>query len=126
MPYTINYNPETRIIEMKIHDDFRFSEGSEIISELIRVIKEQNCFLILNVMRAAKMKLSTFDIYELPKLLANTFDSSEVNSHKLKRALVVEKDLEDYKFFETVTGNRGQQLRLFFDLDEAKKWLLEK
>ena len=125
MPHTINYNLETHVIEVKIHGDFRLSEGKEIITYLVQVIKEQNCFFV-NDMREAKMKLSTVDIYELPKLITSIFSSSEVNSYKLKRALVVTKDLEDYKFFETVTANRRQQVMLFFDIDEAKKWLLEK
>jgi hypothetical protein len=31
----------------------------------------------------------------------------------------------NYRFFETVTLNAGQNIRLFQDIDEAKKWLLQ-
>jgi hypothetical protein len=44
----------------------------------------------------------------------------------VKRAVVVAKDIRDFQFYETVTIDSGQNIKLFQDMDEAKKWLLKK
>jgi hypothetical protein len=33
------------------------------------------------------------------------------------------KGIEDFKFFETVTFNQAQNAKLFFNMNEARKWL---
>ncbi len=44
-----------------------------------------------------------------------------------KRALVVAANqLDQYKFFETVSVNHTQLVKVFTDMDEAKAWLLAK
>jgi len=124
MPHTITYNPDLSIIKIKFEGNITLNETKEIFSESLQIANEQNCFLFLSDYREAIMKLSTFEIYELPKILSNVFVASKIPVHRLKRALVVAKDLEDYRFFEVVTANQGQNVKLFQDLDEAKKWLL--
>ncbi|HNK62418.1 MAG TPA: hypothetical protein PLE14_00100 [Anaerolineales bacterium] len=49
-----------------------------------------------------------------------------ISPFKLKRAFVVSKNLDDFHFFENVTRNNGQLAKIFQDVDEAKKWLLQK
>jgi hypothetical protein len=66
------------------------------------------------------------EIYEIPKIIVEIFTASGLPEYKVKRALVVAKDIEDFSFFETVTMNQAQNARIFQDFDEAKKWLLEK
>jgi hypothetical protein len=126
MSHTITYNSEAHIVEIKVQGDLLLNEAKEILSETTQAIKEQNCFLTLTDMCEVTNTLSIVEIYKLPELLSGTLASSEINVHRLRRAIVVAKDLENYKFFETVTINRGQYAKLFFDIDEAKKWLLEK
>ena len=111
------------MIEIKVQGDFFLTEAREIITEAVQVVKAQNCFLVLNDMRETTIKLSFLEIYELPKTLRDIFSSSGLNVHKLKQALVVKKDLKDFDFYETVTVNRGQSVRYFFDMDEARQWL---
>ncbi|NOT05352.1 MAG: hypothetical protein HOP27_12205 [Anaerolineales bacterium] len=123
MPHTIIHNSEADVIEIKIQGDLTLSVVKEIVSEAIHVAKEQNCFLILNDMSEATIKLSTFEIYDVPKIMSDMVASSGLNMYKLKRAFVAAKDLKDYKFFETVTVNRAQRAKFFFDIDEARKWL---
>jgi hypothetical protein len=123
MSHTIIYNSEERIIEIKVQGDFSLSEAKEMFTEAVQVVKAQNCFLVLNDMREATMKLSMVEIYKLPKTLAVKVDSLGLSVHKLKRALVVKKDLKDYIFFEDVASNRAQSVKYFFDIDEARKWL---
>jgi len=125
MPHIIKYNSEIHIVEIKIQGDLVLKEAREIFSELAQFIKEENCFLILTDLRESTMKLSTVDIYDLPKILSDILASSEIDANILKRAFVVAKNSENYSFHENVTNNRGQINKMFEDIDEAKKWLLE-
>jgi len=126
MPHTIIYNSEERVIEIKIHGNISFREMKEIITEAAQTVKAENCFLVLNDMREASLKLSMLEIYQLPKILTDIFAALELNAYKLKRALVAANGLKDYSFFETVASNRSQHVKYFLDMDEARKWLFEK
>jgi hypothetical protein len=126
MPHAISYNSDAGVIEIKVQGDFFLREAQEMISEALDVAKEQNCFLLLCDLRAATVKLSTIEIYQLPNVVSDKSASLGLHPHKLKRAFVVTNDLKEYDFFETVTVNRGQSAKVFRDIDEAQKWLLEK
>ena len=123
MPHTIIYNSEERIIEIKVQGDLSLNEVKEIITEVARVAKEQNCFLVLNDMREATVKLSILEIYGLPKTMVDIAASFGLDVYKFKRAVVIAQPLKVYEFFETVTLNRTQSTKHFFDMDEARKWL---
>ena len=123
MPYTVIYNSEERIIQIKVQGDFSINVAKAMITEAAQVAKAQNCFLILNDMREARLNLSMLEIYQMPKTITDIFTALELDVHKFKRALVATNGLKAYSFFETVTLNRSQPVKYFLDLDEAKKWL---
>lgn len=91
MPHTIIYNSEIHIIESKFQKDLTFSEVKEFISEGARIAKENDCALFLTDYREVNLKLSTLEIYEVPKLMQDTFASTGFNARQLKRAIVVAK-----------------------------------
>jgi len=126
MLHTITYNSDLGIVEIKFQENVIWKEVKEILWQSAQIAKEQNCFLFLSDFREATLKLSILELYELPKILSETFASSEIPAHKIKRAFVVAKDLNDYSFFETVNVNRGYRHKMFEDISKAKKWLLEK
>jgi hypothetical protein len=33
--------------------------------------------------------------------------------------------MKDFQFYEDVMTNRGQEIKIFYDADEAKQWLFE-
>lgn len=62
--------------------------------------------------------ISTFDLYETAKAMA------ENATQVVKAALVVNPaQVKDASFWETVAVNRGLDVHLFTDIDDAKKWL---
>jgi hypothetical protein len=126
MQYSIVYNSEIHIIEARIYGDVVLSQVKELIAEYAVNAKEKGCTLILSDYREATIKLSTIEIYEMPKILTETFALSGLSIHHIKRALVVAKELKEYLFFETVTFNRGQYAKIFKDITEAREWLLSK
>jgi hypothetical protein len=73
---------------------------------------------LLNDLRGVERHLSLLDIYNLPKM------SGEFGfPPRTKRAFVFSEDAKDYQFFETVSVNRGQLVKIFEDIDEALAWL---
>jgi hypothetical protein len=92
-------------------------------AEIMRVAKEQDCFLVLTDAREGRIELSVMEIYDLPKVLAGIAAAEGVRIGRFKRAAIVYNDLEDFAFFETVSRNRGQNVVLFHEVAEAKKWL---
>ena len=70
------------------------------------------------------IKLSTWEIYDMPKILSGISTPAGISASRFKRAIVIAlKDTADTKFAETVTKNQGQNAMIFQDVDEAKKWL---
>ena len=129
MPHTITYNPETHIIEIKLYGQITFNEIIGIYSQALPIAKDKNTSLFFSDYREAILCLSIFEIYELPKIFADTADTIGFNPYQIKRAIVQSKthNPNDYQFFETVSLNRGQSFaKLFQGIDEATKWLHEK
>jgi hypothetical protein len=123
MPHIIDYNPATQTIEIKVHGTIVLNQVIEVYTELARLAKEKNCLLFLIDFTEATISLSTMEIHDLPKTLADIFAPSGIPANKLRRAYVVSNSLEDFRFFENVTLNRGQNTKIFRDLTEAKEWL---
>lgn len=126
MTHIVTYNLELGIIETSVQGKLTLSEAKELISEITECAIANKCFLCLSNYREATMEMSTFQIYEIPNVLSNIVTSLGLHPNKFKRAIIVEKDLHDFNFYETVSLNSGQNIRLFREIDEGKKWLLEK
>lgn len=126
MAHTVTYNLEMGIIETSAQGKLTLNEAKELISEITECAIANNCFLCLSDYHEAIIDMSTFQIYDIPKILSNVVDSLGLHPNKFKRAIIVEKGLRDFSFFETVSRNSGQNIKLFRDIDEAKKWLFEK
>jgi len=125
MPYTIRYDPETRIIETKIHGVVKLSDFKAIFSDALRLAVENGSFLFLSDFREAHINLSTLDIYDLPKLLSDKALPLGVYVGELKRAIVISESFKDARFSEDVTTNQGQWIKFFHDIEKAKHWLTE-
>ena len=124
MSHTVIYNSELHIVESKLQGDMTFGEAEEIITKIAKTAKEHDCRLIFTDFRGVSRKLAMFQIYELPDRTRNIFTSFGLNVFLYKRANVVTKVLDDYVFHENVMVNRGQNEKVFTDIDKAKKWLI--
>ena len=124
MPYTVIYNSDLHIVESKLQGDMTLGEVKEIVTKIARIAKEKDCRLIFTDFCEVRRKLSILQIYELPDRTKNIFASFGINVSLYKRANVVAKDLDDYVFHENVMVNRGQNEKVFTDMENAKKWLI--
>lgn len=125
MPHTVIYNSELHIVESKLQGEMTLGEVEEIITKIAKTAKENDCRLIFTDFREVSRKLSMLEIYELPHRTKNIFTSVGMNVLLYKRANVVAKDLDDYVFHENVMVNRGQNEKVFTDIEKAMKWLME-
>ena len=124
MPYTIEYDPQG-IITIKVQGQLTMSIIRKITGEALQLAKEMDCHRALNDLREAKVELSIIDVYNLPKLLLEYASTLGVQGFQLKRAVVVSSGEKLAYFFETVSRNRVQNVKIFYDDDEpARQWLL--
>jgi hypothetical protein len=125
MSHTVIYNSELHIVESKLKGDMTVGEAEEIITEIAKIAKEKDCRSIFIDFRKVSQKLSIVEMYKLPDRTKNIFARFGMNVLLYKRANVVAKDLHDYVFHENVMVNRGQNEKVFTDIDKAKEWLME-
>jgi hypothetical protein len=93
--------------------DIDIEKVKELAQEVVKQTSAHNCRRLLNDFRKANVKLSTIEIYDLP-----TYFSEAGLDRLCKRALIVSRDFDDYKFFENVSSNLGHLLEVFVDSDE--------
>lgn len=125
MSHTVIYNSELHLVESKLQGDMTIGEADEIVTEIAKIAKEKDCRLIFIDFRNVSQKLSILEMYRLPDRTKNIFAAFDMNILLYKRANVVAKDLDDYIFHENVMVNRGQNEKVFTDIDQAKEWLME-
>ena len=123
MSHTVLYNSELHIVESKLQGDMTLSEVEEIVTKIAKLAKEKDCRLIFTDFREVSRKLPMWQIYELPNRLKNIFAAFDINVLHYKRANVVARELDDYVFHENVMVNRGQNEKVFTDVEQAKAWL---
>jgi hypothetical protein len=125
MSHTVIYNSELQIVESKLQGDMTVGEVEEIVAKIAKTAKEKDCRSIFTDFRKVSQKLSIVEIYKLPDRAKNIFAAFGMNILLYKRANVVAKDLDDYIFHENVMVNRGQNEKMFTDVDLAKEWLIK-
>ena len=126
MPYTIEYDPEAGLVASRVQGVVDLEEIKVFARAAAKVLKENNCRLLLNDFREVTLALSTMDIHGLPQLFETLLSAEGIERYSVKRALVTTADQSDYTFFETVSVNRAHNVKLFHDIEEARAWLLSK
>jgi len=83
-------------------------------------VKEHDCYLVLSDYSKATMAISIADLYDMPKLVLQRGKEMGVSVFKIKRALVIPAAAyEKFHFFETVSLNNSQTVKIFTDEAEA-------
>jgi hypothetical protein len=126
VPNSVRYDAELGLIAIEIQARIDQGVVKELAHEAARIARQHNCFLVLSDARGAMPGLSTMEIYDLPKVILEILSATGIPAHKFKRALVVSGDLDDFRFFEIVSRNRGQNVTVFHDMDDARSWLFGK
>lgn len=98
--------------------DESFEQATTYSAAVIEAAISSQCKKILCDERQLDYQLSTFEIFNLAEY------ASQYAKHVVKIAIVCNsKHLNDGKFYETVSRNRGMIIRVTSDFEEAKRWL---
>jgi len=125
MPYTIYYNEEMHLIEMKHAGKLVFGESITLTNDMLKVAREKNCYHILSDYRETILTLSTLEIYKMPRVIHEAAAAVGLDARRFKRALIAGKNSQALRFFEIMTHDIGQAAKVFFHIDEARAWLLQ-
>src|SRR5689334_19364095 len=113
--HSVAYDPGPGIVRLTIHGEITMAVAKEAATEVVRTAKEYGCFRILSDFREAALRIPTFQLFKLPDLISDIAAASGLDANTFKRAGVVSDDFEDFSFFETVSLNKQQKVRMFRD-----------
>lgn len=100
--------------------DENFDQALAYSQAVVEAAKINKSSRILCDERNLDYRISTFDTYELGEF------ASKYASYIMRIAVVCHpSSLEDGKFYETVSVNRGLRIRVMTDMDEAIAWIGE-
>jgi hypothetical protein len=119
MPFSITYDAKIACILVSVEGEFNFALFERMAPEVARCINESGCDHILNDMRQANLSEHVGTIYSMPEHAMKAGIERSI-----KRALVVTGSLSEFWFLETVFLNQGNVVKLFNDIDDARRWLL--
>ena len=131
MPYNVIYNADEDYVHATIQGKVDLALVHRYSRAIIKQLSAHNCLRLLNDMCKTSLELSTVDIYELPAWIEEEAEKAGIH-RSCKRALLVARDFDDYKFFETVSRNHGHLLEVFTDSNttgifrdvaKARQWL---
>jgi hypothetical protein len=120
MPVDIKFIHPKDFLKTTATGDLDLAASRKLLLEIVSLMKRAGEFQVLIDLRQAEPRLSASDIFELGVSMA-----SEPAMRQSKIALLSPmKDEEKAHFMETVSRNRGAQLRAFKDYEQAITWLI--
>ena len=122
MKYDVDHCADSGICIVTVSGEHKRPEDSKILQQVaLDYCTKQQCSRFLFDMRKAKVTGTTMDVYETGmEPIVQKFDRS-----RFKIALAYSGDMTDHKFMETVLVNRGYNVRVFDDYDNALSWLTD-
>ena len=125
MTYSVTFNEEAGFIHAVYEGDLDMTGITGMMREVGITIRDHDCYRVLSDYSKARMTISIADLYEMPKLILKRSKEIGVSAYKIKRALIIPiAAYENFRFFENVSLNNSQTVKIFTDVDQAKEWLL--
>jgi hypothetical protein len=120
MKYEVSIDQDRRLIRIKVWGELTFESISEMTTEVSTAAAKHGFVHFLFDMRETTENADTMDAFFLA---ANPEERGLTRTHK--RAIVHRSTNKLYRFFETVSVNRGYNVKLFTDIDSALEWIQE-
>ncbi len=121
MSYELTYKKEKDILLVKVCGMRSFKAIIEIVKDIQQIcIKQKTCKVLIDV-REMEGHLKTMEAYELPALVFPKF--RDLNIFEKSAIVDREESRPYYSFFENVSVNRGFNLRVFTNIEDATEWL---
>ena len=120
MPFNIQVKKDQGYIQVEQFGDWAVSEGEEIRQQVFELVAREAILNIVLDVRGMTGDVSTMDLFKA------TVEHASYNTQipKPRTAMIVRPDQkENAKFIEDVALNRGMQIKVFIDRNEALGWL---
>ena len=124
MLHSIAYDPQG-IILVKFQGPFTLAEVRQVMAEVGRLASEHQCLRLLSDTLGMELKLSMAEVYHLPGMFAELLSARGLQVHKFRRAVLVSPNDQMLQFFETVSRNQAHNVKLFYEDESARQWLLD-
>jgi len=123
MTCKVEYHPDLKLVECVVEGFLTVNELLEATIATVSLSVEKETNLILVDDSKLEKTVETVDIYELPQ----SYEDLNID-RKIKAAVILPISLqarEDVQFYETVCQNRGWDIAVFEQRQEAIDWLME-
>ena len=119
MKWEFHYRAEPAYLEVIISGDLSSGDLNRMAVERLQEVRKHGCNKILFDFTGVTNSLATLDIYNRPE------QSEKVGILRTNHTAAVVPDayLDDFRFMETVYQNRGFDLNVFTDRQEAINYL---
>ena len=118
-PFSVRLEDE--FIYIDFFGEFSVEAGKRCIDEMINAAKENNRAKILLDLRKLSGQMSMADRFQVVDYGTKSLGTIAKIAFVAREEVVM-----PGKLIETVAFNRGMVLKIFFNPDDAKQWLLEK
>jgi hypothetical protein len=98
------------------------------ISQTIKAGIKYKCFKSVIDCRNTRANMKTMEVFNIQQFLTKSLPKNNFLRFKLKRAFVLGEDEivnQSLDFFETLSINRNQRVRLFNNMNDAISWIKE-
>lgn len=126
MAYSVQYDENENLVLITMNGEINQASARMAIQQAMKTIQEHHCFFTISDFRNANLVLNTFELVNLQDFWISSFNAISMPSYTARRAFLLnpnQNTLERLRFFETLSVNRNQPVKLFFDQDEAIAWL---
>jgi hypothetical protein len=113
-----SYNKDDNIVILRVAGDMGIGELGQVALDTLEYAQQQDCFRVLGDMRRCNVTVSIIQLYQYRT------NTKPDELQRLRRALVFSELTPEARFFEDVSVNRGQPVRVFTDMDAARAWLV--
>lgn len=119
MDWKIEYWADLEILYVQTSGVLNSENVNPMIAEVVEKMTRHRCKRQIVDHRKTEMDLSVLEYYQRPDI------NTQIGISRTWRiAMIFNEMTENTQFMETVFINRGFNFKQFFDLEEAKKWLL--
>ncbi|MCX6640784.1 MAG: hypothetical protein NTW14_09930 [bacterium] len=118
MSWTVEFVEDLGVVLARTEGKYDAKIGIEMLKEVNPLLREHSTNRLLIDLRLAELQFSVADLFNRPdEYLELGLD------RRLRTGLIFRELNENRRFLETVCVNRGYNLKVFEDYDQAVQWV---
>ncbi len=123
MSYEIRFMEENEVVVIENKGELTYDELVKQTQEAIKLGQGKNSRLFLTNFSNVKVQAQTMELFDFPKIY------EQLGMTRTSRIAVVVSEIElkteELYFYETICLNRGWNIKIFLQRDQALDWLIK-